>query len=273
MLTTFDSREAAVATGVLDDYKQLIAEAMSGLQKHSELMCGRPQSLLEFEFSNGRDIDKTSIIREEDESLKQCVTICGNVFKSVDNSRLRKYSAGEKQLSSPGPRDVDNAVTVTNEMLVEFQDRLSECSTILGSLPIGLNEKLQDLSWQGAEHMKLDNAEPNDTREDSDRDTPDSAETARKNIFEDIASADNSHQLIVSTIGDQLLARRISTGTMSLQWLGQMSDDTLQKLSKDRSSRVDEKESQAQTGQDKFGQYGVGRDLRGAKLEGGRGPY
>lgn len=273
MLTTFDSREAGVTTVVLDDYKRLIAEAMSGLQKHSELMYGRPQSLLEFEFSNGRDVDKTSNIREEDESLKQCITICANVFKSVDNSRSRKYSTGEKQLSSPGLRDVDNAVTVTKEMLVEFQDRLSEYSTILDSLPMGLNEKPQASSWQGAEHMKSDNAEPNDTREDSDSDTPDPAETARKIILEDIASADNSHQLIVSTIGDQISAKRIFTGTMSLQLLGQMSDDTLQKLSKDRSSHVSKRESQAQTGQDKFNQYGVGRDLRGGKLEVGRGPY
>lgn len=245
---------------------------MSGLQKHSKLMYGRPQSLLEFEFSNGRDVDKTSNIREEDESLKQCVTICGNVFNSVDNNRSQKYSAGEKQFSSPGLRDVDNAVTVTKEMLVEFQDRLSEYSTILDSLPMELDEKPQTLPWQGAEHMKSDDAEPNDTREDSDSDTPHPAKTARKNTFEDITSADNSHQLIVSTIGDQILARRIFTGAMSMQWLGQMSDDTLQRLSKDRSSRVDEKVSQVQTGQDKFDQYGVGRDLRGRKLEVGRGP-
>lgn len=272
MLTTFDSREAAVATGVLDDYKQLIAEAMSGLQKHSELMCGRPQSLLEFEFSNGRDVDKTSNMREEDESLEKCITICANFLKYVDNSRSRTYSTGGKQLSSPGLRGVDNAVAVTKEMLVEFKDRLFEYSTILDSLPIDLNKKPQASSWQGAEHMKSDNAEPN-TREDSDRDTPDPAETARKIILEDIASADDSHQLIVSTIGDQISAKRIFTGTMSLQLLGQMSDDTLQKLSKDRSSRISEKDLQAQTGQDKFNQYGIGRDLRGGKLEVGRGAY
>lgn len=249
MLITSDSREAAVAIRVLDCYKQLLAEAICDLQKHSKLMCGRPPSLLQTELSNGRDIDETSNPMEEDESLKKCITICTEVSISIENSRSRlsrEHGTGEKQASCPGVRNVDDAVTVTKEMLVEFQARLSEYSTI-------------------------PDFQPNDMREDSDRDALAPPETARKMIFEDITSADNSHQLVVPTIGDQISARRISTGTMSVQWLGHMSNDTLQKLSKDRSNHIDVKQSSAQTGQGKFQQYGVGRNL-GGRMEGGRNP-
>lgn len=244
----------------LVDYKRLIAEAMPGLQKHLKIV-------------NGGDIDEMSNIRDETGSLEQCLTICDEVSESID-SRLRlsrEHSTDEKQPSSRRLRNVNNAVTVTKEMLVEFQTRLSGFSTIFGSPQIGSKKTPQASPWQEAEQMREDSAELNDMGEDSDREASDPAETARKNTFEDIASADDSHQLVVSTSGDLISARHIVTGTMSVQWLGQMSDDSLQKLSNDHRSRADKKRPQAQTEQDRFYQFGVGRNLRGGQAERGTG--
>ncbi|EDN04893.1 predicted protein [Histoplasma mississippiense (nom. inval.)] len=85
----------------------------------------------------------------------------------------------------------------------------------------------------------------------------------RFNEFEDVLSADDAHQVIVSTLGELISAKRITTGSRSAQWLGQMSDETLQQLSRDR-SRVSEGPVRAEMGPDnKFDQYGRGHQLQG----------
>ncbi|GCB25894.1 hypothetical protein AAWM_08779 [Aspergillus awamori] len=66
----------------------------------------------------------------------------------------------------------------------------------------------------------------------------DLAHRARTNIFEDVTSSDESHQLVVSTIGDLISAKHIITGSKSAQWLGQMSDTSLQQLSRDFRGQV-----------------------------------
>lgn len=58
----------------------------------------------------------------------------------------------------------------------------------------------------------------------------------RINVFEDVHMADDGHQVIVATLGDLISAKHISTGARSKQWLGQMSDTSLQQLSKDNRS-------------------------------------
>jgi hypothetical protein len=62
------------------------------------------------------------------------------------------------------------------------------------------------------------------------------AHNNRTNIFEDVAMADDGHQVIVSTFGDLISARRITAGARSIQWFGQMSDESLQQLSQNRGS-------------------------------------
>jgi hypothetical protein len=42
----------------------------------------------------------------------------------------------------------------------------------------------------------------------------------RTNVFEDVAAARNTHQLIVATLGDLVSAKRITTGLGATQWLG-----------------------------------------------------
>ena len=95
------------------------------------------------------------------------------------------------------------------------------------------------------------------------------AEEARTNIFEDVASGDNSHQLVVSTIDDLISAKRIVTGSRSVQWLGHMSDDTIQKLSNNHRQCAEENESekQKQTQDDFRGRYGTGYNLHFGKSE------
>lgn len=58
------------------------------------------------------------------------------------------------------------------------------------------------------------------------------AEKVRVNIVEDITTAEDSQQVLVSTVGDLITARRVDAGARSLQCIGQMSDETLQQMSR-----------------------------------------
>jgi hypothetical protein len=53
------------------------------------------------------------------------------------------------------------------------------------------------------------------------------------NVFRAISAADDSHQILVSTSGSPVHAQNISAGPRSSQWMGQMSEASLQLLSKD----------------------------------------
>jgi hypothetical protein len=67
------------------------------------------------------------------------------------------------------------------------------------------------------------------------------AEQGKTNVItEDVCTADDSLQVVVATRGD-LIAKRVSSGSRSTQFVGQMSDASLQQLSRDRSqSAIDQ---------------------------------
>ena len=52
----------------------------------------------------------------------------------------------------------------------------------------------------------------------------------RTNYYEDIATGDRSTQAVVTTLKDLISARRITSGSDSFQILGQLSDDSLQRM-------------------------------------------
>ena len=58
------------------------------------------------------------------------------------------------------------------------------------------------------------------------------ADQVRNNDFEDISAAEDAQQ-VVTTLEDSISARRVTAGNRATQWLGQMSDATLQQLSRD----------------------------------------
>lgn len=53
------------------------------------------------------------------------------------------------------------------------------------------------------------------------------AEQTRTNTFEDVLSDQESHQVIIATLGDLVSAKKVYAGLRATQWLGQMSDESL----------------------------------------------
>jgi hypothetical protein len=98
---------------------------------------------------------------------------------------------------------------------------LQECKDILTNVTAGIeghiqeiNSRLQALFVGGVRILNGDG-------------------TIRTNVSEDVSAAQDAHQVIVSP-GTLISATRVTAGIEGRQWLGQMSDGTLQRLSYDR---------------------------------------
>ena len=93
------------------------------------------------------------------------------------------------------------------------------------------------------------------------------ADRHRTNVFEDVLMGDDGRQVIASTVGDLIFARKIKAGFRSVQMLGQMSDLTIQHATSSRDG-VASKESLQRPevrGEDFEHRYGAGRDLGRSK--------
>lgn len=66
-------------------------------------------------------------------------------------------------------------------------------------------------------------------------------DSVRTIVFEDVSAAQDAHHAVVATLEDLVLARYVTAAARSTQWLGQMSDATLQQLSRNRSRVAVEK--------------------------------
>lgn len=56
----------------------------------------------------------------------------------------------------------------------------------------------------------------------------------RANVLEDVSAAEDAHQIIISTKGDLIIAKKVSATGRARQWIGQMDDVSLQQLSGDQ---------------------------------------
>ncbi|KAE8312440.1 hypothetical protein BDV41DRAFT_300693 [Aspergillus transmontanensis] len=276
-------RQAAVTAGFLDEYKQLVEETKSDLCSHLAKIDEKLQSLNRRAATDDRDGSDIKDTTEEKESTEQCLRICQQVSEFIERSygRVVRNEYGNAHMPSrPETRDPfpRNAEIATKAMLSDFRSRLSENSTTLNVRLTDLDQKLRASGGQKSEGTGGKNIDLEHLREERDsigecldihKDASSLAERARTNIFEDVSSAAHSHQLVVSTIGDLISAKRIVTGVRSVQWLGQMSDDTLQKLSGDHRQRTEDGEVEEQKGKDDSqDRYATGYNLHFGKSGG-----
>ena len=87
-------------------------------------------------------------------------------------------------------------------------------------------------------------------------------------MFEDVSAAQGAHQVIVSTVGDLVSAKRVTANVGATSLLGQMSDATLQQLTRGRGinlssgSRIAKGVDEQDRGSITFAdQYGSGHKL------------
>ena len=209
-------------------------------------------------------------LEEERASIQQCLRICVDVSSHIDQVQVKDLT-GITLASSDGRR----GTAIDKTTLAHFitSETLADCKRGIGFTAVELQARLKDAN------RRLNNAKAHEsTHQDLGNlfesvkqclsicdQAADQMTKERVNVFEDVSTADDGHQLILSTMGDLISARRVTVGSRSIQWLGQMSDASLQQLSKDQARGTIERDGQTavKPGTHFENRHGNGQKLRG----------
>jgi hypothetical protein len=246
-LILIDRRTAVVTTKVLNEYKEMIDNTTSDLQEHLEDINKKLEAIQsQGQSSSPQDTAEGKWIQEEKESTQQCLVICAKVSMHIEEFRSGVF----ENISTPMNGNQGPVTTLGNLVSARLatNDALKECKETLNDTSNKLELHLQTMenrlrSLRSGSRKIPDEQGTEEERIQNERDSAkqclaicaqasEQANEDRTNIFEDVSMAEDGHQVIVSTIGDLILAKRVSAGARSTQWMGQMSDDSLQQLSK-----------------------------------------
>lgn len=202
-------------------------------------------STLEGTDAQSEVADRLSIEAER-ASLEQCLNICRRVLEHIDGVQIELFrgdnESSDRSASSATPDKPSQARLITRERLndckvgisvtrAELQARLQEADHKLSKLSRGLSKFNQDSNEDKLQDESI--TEDLDSIRQCLFICANASEQAeRTNVFEDVSLADDGYQIVVATLGDLISAKRVIAGTRSRQILGQMSDESLQHLSR-----------------------------------------
>ena len=223
---------------------------------------------------SGEEDEERGQLAMEKESVQQCLQICAQISAHLDEvqpkvlgiaSRMSQgppHSADLAHVSFSAPQTTVNALNQCKVKLTETSARLQSHLQQLESRKLTSshsgNKQIESSMWD----------EINAIRECLDfcSQASEVAQSDRINVFEDINIADDSHQAIVSTVGDLISARKVTAGSRSRQLLGQVSDESFQRFSSSQSDLIADQNIETSSGQPQFeNKYGTGRNLKHLK--------
>jgi predicted nucleic acid-binding Zn-ribbon protein len=229
---------------VLNEYQEKIEDTMSDLTEHLRRVDDRLQTLLAQRINDTEESEaEWQNLRSEQESIQQCMSICTDVAAHIDSVRPRivprMSSHGDRLVIATAAGPGASAQKDTDRLLVRCKDDLT---SMLSQMRDRLHDVTQRQETSSQQHtISADEANEQEKLQEELESIKQSlkiceeasqkAQPDRTNVFEDITMADDGHQIIVSTFGDLISARKVTAGSRSLQLFGQMSDESLQELS------------------------------------------
>jgi hypothetical protein len=220
------------------EYKEMIRSTTIDLREHLHDIDQEINHTSDDKTCQDIAVDEAAMKSERDCTIR-CLEICTQVDIVLEE---RKHFMESGKLSS----------TASGSTLLASQDilanTLQSCRSNIKSANTELMRRLQYLSTQlgsdtvnSARTASFDPSERQRMAEEFESirqclnicmQASEEAEKVRVNIAEDITTAEDSQQVLVSTVGDLITARRVDAGARSLQCIGQMSDETLQQMSR-----------------------------------------
>lgn len=243
---------------------------MSDLEEYLQRVDTKLQKLLLRDVDHEANVEQRSLQNEKD-CIQKCLDICNEVSSHIDSVRPQVL-----QSSSTFQGDTEVFVSTSRAVTKQTDQALVRCKDDLNITLFELKKSLEEV-----DRRQQALSQPHDTFHDQDTEQKKLQEeiesikksleicteaskqvlSDRTNVFEDVSMADDGHQVLVSTFGDLISAKKISAGARSRQWLGQMSDESLQQLSRVR----DEADSKPKVGREQPSQFevihGQGRSL------------
>jgi hypothetical protein len=226
----------------LTAYKELISNTSTDLKEHLQNIDEKLQecALNKSETLATATNDKQAML-EERESANQCLSICAQVAEHIERVE-------------PTIRNVQPTPIMRSRHLLSSgqatSKTLQECKTRFNATATELKEHLRNLDeYLGSSELSTETSSYVQIQEEKKSieqclgicaAASGQAEGIRVNVAEDIYTGQASHQVIVATLGDLIQARRVTAGDNSTQWVGQMSDQSLQQLSRNYRSPMNE---------------------------------
>ena len=240
----------------------MITNTTYDLQNHLQGIDEKLSILVSLDTEGTRDDPAVrEQIQEEKDSILKCLEICDNVSDHID--RLQR-----SHIVSPTSASSNVTVRPAVSTWLAAAHELAGCKRQLEIHIEGLRKKIKEQSAQPDSEMERDEQQDLAQEIDGLRKSIDicnnayrEADRNRTNVFEDVFMGEDGRQVIASTVGDLIHARKIKIGARSLQMLGQMSDMTIQQATYHRG--MESNLSSSDTPVENFeGRYGSGRDLR-----------
>lgn len=220
------------------EYKEMIQSTTIDLQEHLHDIDEEMHHTLDVKECQDMVIDEVTMKSERDCTIR-CLEICMQVDTVLEEQRYFVDSGNLSSLASRG------AHPASQEILA---DSLQSCRSNIKSANAELMKRLQCLSTRlgsdTADPARAASIDPPERQRMAEEfqsirqclnicmQASEEAEKVRVNIAEDITTAEDSQQVLVSTVRDLIAARRVDAGARSLQCIGQMSDETLQQMSR-----------------------------------------
>jgi hypothetical protein len=230
---------------VLKEYKQMIAGTTDKLEMRLERLDDDLDSLpSQQRTSSDGDAIERGPLQQERESTKQCLDICAQVSTHIVDVQLNVFEnictpTGTQQKPVTTLVGLISAHEATRDALKVCEGTLSRTSSRLQHHLQQVDTELRSLSSESQARSSQANSQQGNLEAEVESTKQALAYMAqasagasenRVNLYEDITTADESHQVIISTIGDLISAKHVSAGSGSSQWMGQMSDESLQNL-------------------------------------------
>jgi hypothetical protein len=277
-------RTAAITINVLNDYKEMISNTTADLEERLQSIDNRLQMMISTQGTgiSNEDTDERQQVQEERKSTQQCLDICTKVLIQIDqlqpNALINLSSTHNPTVTTLS--GLTSAQQLTATTFKACKERLTDTTAHLERQLRDINNRLKQFSLQTTNLPSEQTVEQEILEEERDAirqslnictEASGQANQEHTNVYEDISLVDDSQQVIISTIGALIAARRVSAGSRSFQVFGQMSDESFQKLAH-RIGTEKVVEAQSRADPEFEGRYGTGVKLSGQNLRGVKTP-
>ncbi|OBT79864.1 hypothetical protein VF21_01577 [Pseudogymnoascus sp. 05NY08] len=274
-------RTTNVTIALLNEYNTMIANTTSDLKEHLQELDEKLQAISQGAQAFDVDDLEQQRIKEERESAQSCLDICIQVSTHIDDVQQNAFvniagTSANNQDSAAESKKFTLAGALTNNTLNHCKLGLAQTTSQLREQLHRINDQMRSSSQrhapsgeQAIEQERI--REELRSVEQSLKICSEAAEKAlpdRIHVFEDVSMGDDGDQIIVATFGDLISAKRVTVGSRSRQFLGQMSDTSLQQLSQriGRGPLEVDVDQSTRTNSPFEGRYGTGRPLNLGRL-------
>lgn len=274
-----------VTTKVLAQYQEYIADTTVDLKHQYEITREKLEVIAAMRHGGGICSPEEQDILDTLAGARQCIKICLQVSKNIEEAQSEVSSVADtpsrgRESTGPGNDSISSfaellTVDVLKRCRLDIQGATDQMQKRMiierngSSQDDPARRSASDNQDSDADSLKAE-LESVNSRLDYLSQASSRTDKYRTNHYEDISIGDDGHQNIVSTFGDLINAKRITTGSGSTFLMGQMSDESLQQPSKDRwGSQKQDSSTEARTAGSRIefhNRYGAGKHLGGDRL-------